>query len=302
MKSVSVCIPCFNQVDYLKETIDSVLQQTYPITEIIISDDSTTNAVEQLVHRYSDSISQKIIYVRNSPSLGPAANWNQCIRMANSEWVKIIHHDDWFSRKDSLALFMDAATDEIPFVFSASVSKNEREKTLTDHFPSSGFLQSLKENPAILFNGNLVGPPSAILFRKDLAIFFDERMKWLVDIDFYIQILQKTKGKFNYIPEPLITSVSYASHNVTNSCNTAETELYEYFLLFEKLKRSQINNEKTIDRVVALLVKYDVRSIEKLKPFLRDVSLAEEEIYFIFKKVPRKGLRASLKSLFQRRN
>ncbi|MFN5182500.1 MAG: glycosyltransferase family 2 protein [Bacteroidota bacterium] len=298
MKGVSICIPCYNQTQYLRQTLLSVSEQTYPLFEVIVSDDSTIDDVKNLVSDFSSSINVK--YIRNSPSLGPAANWNQCIRLANNDWIKILHHDDWFTSKDSITKFMDFAIDDYGLIFSASVSKNEREKTLTEHFPGKLFLDDISKNPEVLFCGNLIGPPSAVLFNKSKNIFFDERMKWLVDIDFYINLIHKSGGKFFYIDETLITSVSYAEHNVTNNCNNAETELYEYFLLFEKLLRLGITNGNVVERLRELVIKYDVSRIEDLKPYLKEISFSDNELSIVFNGLPKKSLIQKLKKIIRK--
>jgi hypothetical protein len=53
-----------------------------------------------------------------------------------------------------------------------------------------------------LFLGNLIGPPSSAIYRNSKAIFFDEKLRMLVGIDFYIRTLQGN-GAFAYSEEPL---------------------------------------------------------------------------------------------------
>ena len=45
--------------------------------------------------------------------------------------------------------------------------------------------------PEVLLAANRIGPPSVVIFKKDLNVLFDSRMRWLVDIDFYIRYLKK---------------------------------------------------------------------------------------------------------------
>ena len=52
---VSICIPTYNQVIYLKRTIDSVFEQTYTDYEIIITDDSPTDVVFDVVKQLAPS-------------------------------------------------------------------------------------------------------------------------------------------------------------------------------------------------------------------------------------------------------
>ena len=87
MIKVSICIPSYNQVKYLRRTIDSVLSQTYSDYEIIITDDSSTDIVFNLVREYEST--GKIQYFKNKTPYGSPENWNEAIRLSKGEFVKI---------------------------------------------------------------------------------------------------------------------------------------------------------------------------------------------------------------------
>ena len=55
-------------------------------------------------------------------------------------------------------------------------------------------LKIFLQNPEVLLAANRIGPPSAVIFKKDLDVMFDSRMRWLVDIDFYIRFLVPPPG------------------------------------------------------------------------------------------------------------
>jgi glycosyltransferase involved in cell wall biosynthesis len=70
---VSVCIPTFNGAQFIKQTLESVLGQTYDQLEIIIQDDGSTDNTLEIVRSFADPR----ITVRTSPeNLGGASNWN----------------------------------------------------------------------------------------------------------------------------------------------------------------------------------------------------------------------------------
>ena len=50
-------------------------------------------------------------------------------------------------------------------------------------------------NPLDLIYINIIGSPSAIIISKDHKLYFDNNLKFLVDIDFYIRLLKKTKAR-----------------------------------------------------------------------------------------------------------
>ena len=90
---VSICIPTYNQVEYLKKCIQSILAQDYLDYEIVISDDSTNDTVKSYID--SLNLNQKISYYRNSPSLGTPENWNHAISKAKGKYIKVLHSNRW---------------------------------------------------------------------------------------------------------------------------------------------------------------------------------------------------------------
>ncbi len=88
---VSVCIPVFNGSDYIAESINSVLAQTYEDFQLIVCDNCSTDNTEEIVRGFRDP---RLKYVRNAENLGLVGNFNRCLELAKGEYVCIWHHDD----------------------------------------------------------------------------------------------------------------------------------------------------------------------------------------------------------------
>ena len=102
---ISICIPTYNSGDKLDRLLDSVKIQTFTDYEIIISDDSRNNGVkESIENKYSDL---DIKYYHNKEALGTPDNWNNAVSLAAGQWIKLMHHDDWFFDENSLQKFVD---------------------------------------------------------------------------------------------------------------------------------------------------------------------------------------------------
>ncbi|MBE6256754.1 MAG: glycosyltransferase [Prevotella sp.] len=89
----SIMIPAYKD-RYLKETIDSVLAQTYRNYEIVIVNDASPYDLDKIVTKYDDS---RINYFRNEKSCGAknvVDNWNICLSHATGEYVMCIGDDD----------------------------------------------------------------------------------------------------------------------------------------------------------------------------------------------------------------
>lgn len=90
----SLVIPSYNGAAYIDETILSVLSQTRPFDEIILSDDNSSDETLQICRKYSDRI--RICSNPKGPS-GFVNGWNNAIELSTSEYVSILHQDDLLS-------------------------------------------------------------------------------------------------------------------------------------------------------------------------------------------------------------
>lgn len=90
---VSIGIPAY-KATYLKEAIDSVLNQTYTNLELIIVNDNSPEKIDDIVLTYSD---KRIRYYKNENNLGKKSivlNWNKCLSYANGVYFILLCDDD----------------------------------------------------------------------------------------------------------------------------------------------------------------------------------------------------------------
>lgn len=294
MPKVSICIPTYNQVEYLKKCIQSVLAQDYKDYEIVVSDDSTNTDVEDFISSIQSIASVR--YYKNSPSLGPPSNWNFAITKANGEYIKILHHDDFFNRKDSLRLFVESLDNnpDSDFAFSATLVWHVNNDFKRVHSCSVKKLEILKSDPEYLFFNNFIGAPSATIYRKVLAIKFDEQFKWLVDVDFYIAALKQNHNVV-YIDTPLICTAHGAIGQVTKQVEYDKAiQIKEHVLLLERVITNQKLNKLFLNYFDELFLRYSINTLadvekyvgipESLNEFLKEV-LGKLNSYKIVKRI-----------------
>lgn len=213
---VSICIPAYKQPHFLKRCLDSILEQDFSDYEIIITDDSPDNALQELVSTYNDA---RIRYYKNEKPLGSPLNWNEGIKKAQGEYVKILHHDDWLATPQSLSKYV-AMLENNPdtnIAFSGCSDINEKgEKKI--HIAKSSFLKELEKEPETVYKGNQLGAPSVCIFRNHKNYLFDPKLIWMVDSDFYIRVIAEN-GKFIYSPE-LLVNIGISEHQITQQCMT----------------------------------------------------------------------------------
>ncbi len=95
---VSVVMPSYNTAKYIAESIESVINQTYPYWELIIVDDCSTDDTDSVVANYlSDT---RIRYLKNETNSGAAISRNYALREAKGKWVAFLDSDDvWLPEK-----------------------------------------------------------------------------------------------------------------------------------------------------------------------------------------------------------
>ncbi len=92
----SIVVPTYetNEI-FATEMIKSVLNQTYPNFELIISDASTSNTVEKVVRSFDD---ERITYIKNTDNRGISQNTNIGIQAASGQYIGLLDHDDLLTR------------------------------------------------------------------------------------------------------------------------------------------------------------------------------------------------------------
>lgn len=94
---ISVIMPTYNCGRFIKESIDSVLAQSYTNWEIIIVDDCSTDDTERIVGTYEDS---RIHYMRNERNIGTALTRNKALLEAKGKYIAFLDADDvWLPEK-----------------------------------------------------------------------------------------------------------------------------------------------------------------------------------------------------------
>ena len=89
---VSIVMPSYNTAGYIRESLESVLHQSYPYWELIIVDDCSTDNTDEIIKPYlTDS---RIRYLKNEKNSGAAVSRNSALREAKGKWIAFLDSDD----------------------------------------------------------------------------------------------------------------------------------------------------------------------------------------------------------------
>lgn len=108
---VSVALGTHNGARYLREQLESILVQTHPVAEIVLSDDASSDGTVELAqrvieeHRATDAATPSLLVVRNPVALGVTANFEQALTGASGELIALCDQDDvWHPDRVARAL------------------------------------------------------------------------------------------------------------------------------------------------------------------------------------------------------
>jgi glycosyltransferase involved in cell wall biosynthesis len=273
----SICIPAYKNAHFVGRLLQSVANQSVLDYEIIVSDDSPDDSVEKLVSTYEEL--PGIRYFRNEPAAGTPANWNLAINKATGKWIKIMHDDDWFSNNDALLIFKTYAEKNLDYDFFYCAYNNVDENGKCQLIKNSWFdILLIRLNILNIFRKNVIGNPSCTLISNEKLLPYDEKLKWLVDIDYYIMSATKNK-KLKYLSKGLI-NVGLNTHQVTHSAfRNPVVEIPENLWVLEKHGVKILKNIIVYDHYWRLIRNLKIKNLDqvtsyypnKLRPAIEDI-------------------------------
>jgi len=213
MKDVVLCVPIHNAALTLRQTLDSLLSQTYPISKIKLFDNASTDETAIIIREYAEKYSV-IESFRNDVLVSAEDNFTNCIQAASGDYCAIVHSDD---------LYMPDFISEAVKAFEVdghcvAVFCHAREINLEGHIIGARFVPPfLKHNPvtyldfnelfsAVLSYANFLTCPSAVVrssvYKDSVKMWNGSEFKTSADLDTWLRIARL--GKVAFISRPLM--------------------------------------------------------------------------------------------------
>ena len=259
---ISICIPVYQKPEYVIRAIQSIAKQDHKNVEIILSDDSPSSDLKLAIQPYISELDIK--YYHNQPALKSPINWNNALDKATGDFYMLLHQDDWLESDKALSIFLKAFSDNpsVGFVFCKNTAIQPDGQIITlQAIPS--LLMDMSKRPHHILRANVIGPPSNTMLRKEISIRYDESYIWLVDVDYYIQLL--TKGyQYHYLDQHLV-SIGLHEDQTTVFCRNNEDVIVKENIWFaHKLGNAAFNDVLIYDYYWRLLRNYSIRFIADL--------------------------------------
>ncbi|TVP61467.1 MAG: glycosyltransferase [Nodularia sp. (in: Bacteria)] len=196
MKKVSILIPCYNAEKWIKQCIESALNQTYPNKEVIVVDDGSTDQSLEIIKSFGDAIRWE-----TGDNRGGNTARNRLLELSAGEWLQYLDADDYLlpqKIENQVKLFSQFPDEDI--IYSPSILehwdvKNTRHEVLSIPEP---------HDPWILLARWYLPQTNSPLWRKQAII---DVGGWKVDQpccqehELYLRLLIAGK-KLEYCPLP----------------------------------------------------------------------------------------------------
>jgi GT2 family glycosyltransferase len=196
---VSIVVPAYNGAQYLRESLDSILGQTYRCTEVIVMDDASTDAAPEILRAYVDA-DERVRVHRQRENRGIFGNINTGIALASGDLIAIHHADDVYepeilSRQvEYLRRHPDVGAVFCIDVFIDNSGREFGRLTLPREIRESEVLRYPDVLNSVLRHQNVFIRGGTSLIRKEVyedVGLFDDRYLLRADLDMWLRMARR---------------------------------------------------------------------------------------------------------------
>ena len=264
---LSICVRSYNQKDYLRQSIESILRQQVTFEyEILISDDCSTDGTIEMLREYKKKYPEKIRIILGKTNIGGPENFRRVIEASNSRYVAFMDGDDYWIDDFKLQKqynFMISHPNYVGCFHNAFVSTNG---TCSLQLFNDELMDGHITYEEIVRKRWFMPTSSEFVLRE--AIFFPEWYNTVPNDDYVINLSIALKGNFFYMPE--VMSV-YRKHSQNISTIYADKKM-TYNILSRILSYYRDIYPKTAQTVFDETIKFyqtGIVDIERLKHPIR---------------------------------
>jgi glycosyltransferase involved in cell wall biosynthesis len=203
---VSIVMCTYNGALYIEEQILSIMEQTYPVSEILIFDDCSSDDTAKIVQKLIEQFPAIRLYV-NMQNIGYNKNFEQAIKAAKHNIVAIADQDDiWV--KNKIEILLQQWKPRVPLIYSASCVFDQ---IVPVHaIPSKTINYFSGTNGRRLFvHNNISG--HTMLVRKEL-LHVATAFPPSVFYDWYLAVVASYNGGVQYVDQVLVFQRHHASN------------------------------------------------------------------------------------------
>lgn len=289
IRKVTAVIPNYNYAHYMHERILSIVNQTYPIYELIILDDCSTDNSAEVIKQEMEWLAANYpnIIVKFLPNKVNSGNvfkqWQKAFELSTGEYLWICEADDLCSKYFLNAVMRGFNDDATVLSYSESKAINEYGKTFkknlrdwidifnTNHWNRDYIEDGNDELKYYLATNNTIANVSGVVFKKDSKIDFikylNEAQKYTLAGDWYFYSKVLLNKKISYVA----SSLNY--HRIHSSSVTSTTDNFVHY-------KEILSIQKSISKDVKIPKEMQKRIEERNANLRRNFCISKDELYY----------------------
>ena len=183
---VSIIMPSYNTAQFIRQSIESVIAQTYQYWELIIVDDCSSDNTDDVVSKIKD---ERIKYFKNEKNIGAARTRNRALKEASGKWIAFLDSDDlWMSDKlEKQIYFMEKYHYHFSYTNYVEIDENGQ---LNGTFVTG----PKKIKKALMYTFNYMGCLTVMYDREYIGLVQIEDLKKRNDYALWIKVSQKSNA------------------------------------------------------------------------------------------------------------
>lgn len=203
MEKISVVIPTYNREKTILRALQSVLDQSYEVHEVIVVDDASSDGTQNLIESVKD---ERIKYVKLEQNGGPSNARNTGARMASGDWIAFQDSDDCWD-KNKLEKQMEHLSNHPEYAMIYCMYRlyiDDAEGVLVPQQPFAEVMEGDMFHTLLV--KNTIGTPTMLVNKKRFMDIggFSTDYKALEDWEFVIRFAKE--NLIGFVPEPLMNA------------------------------------------------------------------------------------------------
>lgn len=279
LSKVTLCIPTYNAEKTIGRTIESLINQDYPIFKLKIFDNCSSDRTLEICHDYALKNSF-IEFHLNEENTGAESNFSRCIQGAEGDFTALVHSDDLYEKNflsKSVAVLESRSDCVATFCGAYEIDSSEK-ITGTRFLPAElsrqevSLLDREKLLELIFLYGNFITCPSVVVrsraYREKIQNWNGENFKTSADLDVWLRLAEL--GEIASIKTPLMKyRVAEASHSFRIA--KKRTSRHDIFLVLDQYKKAS-----TLENYNFLVLKDQaIRSLNMIRNNISDEAFPE---------------------------
>ena len=288
MEKVDILLATYNGARYLKEQLDSILNQTYSDFRLIISDDKSTDKTRSIIEEYAEKDSRIEYYFQES-NLGVIKNFEFLMKKVESNFFMFSDQDDiWKENKIEKSMeTMVAEKADLVYSDLEVVDKNLN-TTYKSYWKLKGLDNKVKKynNFSALYLNNFITGCTMLCKKKfiDMILPLPNKSKFVLH-DYWVALIVSQHGTLSYIKEPLIKYRQHKDNKVGSRKKSDEINNFDelrYLFIDVKIEHFTVfveNESKFTSMEMRSLSKEALIYFEKLRR-VNIVNFSKWDLFF----------------------